>query len=86
METISVPLVQIGNSRGIRLPKTLIEQLGFGEQVEITIRQNSLVIRPSAPPPRAGWEDQFRVMAEHGDDRLLDAPTGTRWDETEWQW
>jgi antitoxin MazE len=36
--------------------------------------------------PREGWEEQFRAMAERGDDRLLDEPTPTKWDETEWEW
>ena len=36
--------------------------------------------------PREEWEVQFRVMHEHGDDRLLeDVPTST-WDEQEWEW
>jgi hypothetical protein len=42
-------------------------------------------IRPAASA-RAGWTEQFRAMAEHGDDRLLDDTTLTVWDEIEWQW
>jgi len=36
--------------------------------------------------PRAGWAEQFRLMAERGDDKLLDEPVPTAWDETEWEW
>ena len=36
--------------------------------------------------PREGWAEAFRRMAEAGDDKLLDPPTATEWDETEWNW
>jgi predicted DNA-binding antitoxin AbrB/MazE fold protein len=37
-------------------------------------------------PPRTGWDEQFARMGEYGDDKLLDNPTPTKWDETEWEW
>jgi len=78
-------IVRIGNSRGIRIPKPLIEQTGLGDAVEIVVQGNTLVISPVAPP-RAGWTEAFRVMAARGDDRLPDETRPTRWDEDEWQW
>jgi len=80
-------IVKIGNSHGIRIPKLLLEQVGLGTDVEVEARGRELVVR-SAHHARAGWDEQFRVMAERGDDRLLDAetPSLTQWDETEWQW
>jgi hypothetical protein len=47
-------------------------------------RNDGLVNHPTAP--RAGWTEEFRRMAERGDDTLLDAPTPTAWDEDEWEW
>jgi antitoxin MazE len=78
-------IVRIGNSRGIRIPKPLIDQTGLEDDVEIVVRGNTLVIIP-ANPPRAGWAEAFKAMAEQGDDRLVDEPRPTRWDEDEWQW
>jgi len=78
-------IVRIGNSRGLRIPKPLIEQTGLGEDVEIMVRGNTLVIC-SATRPRAGWSDAFRDMAARGDDKLLDQPRATGWDEDEWRW
>lgn len=80
-------VVRIGNSRGIRIPKTLIEQCGFGETVELDVQNGCLVVR-SADRPRAGWDEAFRAMAEAGDDGLLDAeaPSQTEWDTAEWEW
>lgn len=79
-------LIKIGNSRGIRLPKALLEQAGLEQDVDIEAREGQLVIRPTAHP-RAGWDTAFRTMASRGDDGLLDTDaSATTWDETEWQW
>lgn len=80
-------LIRIGNSRGIRIPKVLVEQYRFNDEVELEPRQDHLVIRP-ATQTRAGWDDAFRQMRAHGDDALLDGDSlsTTRWDTTEWEW
>jgi antitoxin MazE len=80
-------IVAIGNSRGIRIPKLLLEQTGLAGEVEIRADRQSLVIRP-VKKPRAGWAAAFRKMAARGDDALLDdaPPSLSRWDEDEWQW
>ena len=85
MNALKTPIIKIGNSRGIRLPKLLIDQLGFGNEVEISVQRDQLIIRP-ASSPRYDWDEQFRVMAEQGDDRLLDEPVATQWDTSEWTW
>ena len=78
-------IVRIGNSRGIRIPKPLIEQTGLGADVEMVVQGNALVICPVARP-RAGWDDAFRGMAAQSDDELLDETRRTRWDTDDWQW
>ena len=80
-------IVKIGNSRGVRIPKLLIKETGLGEEVEIQVEGNRLIIAP-AGHPRAGWSTSFRKMARAGDDELLDkdAQVGTVWDESEWEW
>jgi len=76
-------IVRIGNSRGLRIPKQLLDQTGLGDEVELEVQRDQIVIR-AARRPRAGWDEQFRAMAERGDDRLLDdEPIPTQWDETE---
>ncbi len=84
---VKTRIVQVGNSRGIRIPKLLLDQVGLGEEVELAVQRDHLVIRPLRRP-RQGWDEQFRIMAERGDDRLLDEPTPspTQWDEDEWEW
>lgn len=80
-------IIKIGNSRGIRIPKTLLEHAGLSEEVELEAQQNQVVIR-AVGKPRQGWEEAFRAMAEHGDGQLVDEDlTGrTSWDEEEWEW
>ena len=63
-------LVQIGNSRGIRIPKAFLEQCQFRDEVDLEIRDDGLFIR-RAVEPRSSWEDAFRRMREHGDDVLV---------------
>ena len=78
-------LVQIGNSRGIWLPKPLIEQAGLTEEVELRLHAGAITIR-SAADPRAGWAEAAKLMRARGDVRLLDPPRPTRFDEEEWEW
>jgi len=81
-------IVKIGNSRGIRIPKSLLEQSGLHDEVELEVRKNQLVIKPKRNI-REGWESAFRMMAENGDDLLLDkssVSTQSKWDEEEWEW
>ncbi len=80
-------IVRIGNSKGIRLPKPILEQCGLEDEVELEVEGNRLVVR-SAHAPRSGWDQAFAAMAKKGDDTLLDQDTrlATEWDETEWRW
>jgi len=76
-------LVRIGNSRGVRIPKPLIEESGLSEEVELLAGDRTILIR-SAVGPRAGWAEAAAALArrERG---LPDAPTPTRFD-ADWTW
>jgi antitoxin MazE len=78
-------IIKIGNSRGVRIPKMWLEQLGLKEEIEMAVNSDQIVIR-LPHRPRHGWDRQFEVMATHGDDRLLDEATATQWDKKEWKW
>jgi antitoxin MazE len=79
-------LVQIGNSRGIRLPKPLLEQAGLDGEVEIALQDGGILIMPAIGAPRAGWSDAAQRMQKRGDDELMDPPTTTKFDDEEWEW
>lgn len=76
-------LVRIGNSRGVRLPKAVIDQVGLEDEIEILVEADRLVITP-ASRPRAGWAEAASAAASL--DALLDPATATRFDENEWRW
>ena len=78
-------LVQIGNSRGVRIPKPLLEEAGLTDEVEIRARKGVIVIERAARP-RARWAEAARQLRERNDDHLVDTPVRTRFDDTEWQW
>lgn len=83
---MKLKIVAIGNSKGIRLPKPLLEQCGIEREVEVEAEGNVLVLRPVRKKPRAGWDRAFENLASRGDDALLDNETATEWDEAEWEW
>ena len=80
-------IIRVGNSKGVRIPKLFLEQVNLGDEIELVLQDDQVVIRP-ALAARHGWEDAFREMAETGDDRLLmeDEPLATEWEETGWEW
>ncbi len=80
-------IIRIGNSQGVRIPKLLLEQSGLGEEVELEVQPDQIIIR-RAGRPRQGWAEAFQEMATQGDDALLDAESvgGSGWDEEEWEW
>ena len=84
---VKTRIVKIGNSQGIRIPKDWLEQSHLGEEVELELHANRIVIR-SAYPVRHNWETAFQVMAAVGDDVMLDRDgfIPTSCEDTEWEW
>jgi antitoxin MazE len=79
-------IVRIGNSRGLRIPKAILEQCGLVDEVELTVTDGKLVVA-AKPHPRAGWEEEYKRMMEFGDDApLLNENDLTEFDRTEWVW
>lgn len=83
--TMKTYLIRIGNSRGIRIPKPLIEQCGLGDTVELRLENERIIISPQHPA-RDGWAEQFRSAgASSADELLLDAGAN-EFDRKEWRW
>lgn len=86
METVvKARIIKIGNSQGVRIPKAWLEHLNFGEEVEMVVQPDQLIIR-STHQARQGWDSQFEAMATYSDDNLLDMNIPTRWEQDEWEW
>ena len=63
-------IIKIGNSKGLRLSKTILEKYNIQDKVEIILEKGQIIIRPLATP-RKNWDNKFRKMAENRDDQLL---------------
>ena len=77
-------IIRIGNSQGIRIPKTLLHDGKISGEVELELHDQGILIR-SLQKPRATWEAAFRAVAEGEDDQPLPSVT-TDFERKEWQW
>jgi antitoxin MazE len=80
-------IVRIGNSQGIRIPKVVLEQTHLHGEVDLEVKNDKIIISP-VKKPRQDWDRQFKLMAERGDDKLIDSEVVslTSFDEEEWEW
>jgi antitoxin MazE len=81
-----VKLVRIGNSRGIRIPKAVLEQCGLQEAAELRVEKDRLVITRERHP-RQGWEEAFLAEGSSSNDELLlGSMPGSAFDQEDWRW
>lgn len=79
-------MIKIGNSQGMRFPKSVIEQCGFKHELELSVEGGGLMVRAKRKP-RAGWAEDAAWCAAAGDDELLLPDTMVNeFDEKEWTW
>ena len=67
---MELSIVQIGNSKGIRLSKTILEKYDIKDTVEVILEKGFIVLKPKATP-RKGWDKAFKKMHDRGDDNLI---------------
>ena len=67
---MEVSIIKIGNSKGFRLTKTILERYNITDKVEMILEKGQIVLRPISEP-RKGWDKAFQKMHENGDDQLL---------------
>jgi len=67
---MEISIIKIGNSKGVRLSKTVIEKYNIKDKVELILEKGYLILKPISSP-RKGWETAFQEMNENGDDQLL---------------
>lgn len=67
---MDVSVIAIGNSKGIRLSKTVLEKYNITDKVELILEKGYIILKPKTAP-RAGWGEAFEKMHQNGDDNLL---------------
>lgn len=75
-------LIRIGNSRGVRLPSSVIEEAGLSDRIELIVRRGAVTLKPAARS-REGWAEAARDCHENGDDGLILGDLATAFDR-EW--
>mgnify|MGYP006286234199 FL=1 len=86
MSTVKAKVVRIGNSKGIRIPKTILEQCHINDEVELETRDDCLIIK-SPHSVRENWETRFKEMRKNEDDVMfVKEDVSKEWDEEEWEW
>lgn len=63
-------IIRIGNSKGLRLSKTILEKYNIKDKVELILEKGQIILKPISKP-RNDWEKKFKEMAELGDDKIL---------------
>lgn len=81
---MKVQLVAIGNSKGVRLPASVIKECRLGDELDLRV-ENGAVILSRARRPREGWDAAFAKAGEDEADAMIETPT-PGFDETEWTW
>ncbi len=66
-EAKELKIARIGNSRGIRLPKRLLERYGLTDRVIMEEHPDAIILKPP-PTNKLSWEDTFAEMAQEKED------------------
>lgn len=81
---MNVTVVRIGNSRGIRIPRKVLDQCHIDSQVDLSVKGERIVLTAVKNGPRQGWAEAARKMRECGDDELLVPDVFPEEDALEW--
>tara|TARA_R110002049_G_scaffold141220_1_gene302858 strand:+ start:254 stop:499 length:246 start_codon:yes stop_codon:yes gene_type:complete len=63
-------IIKIGNSKGLRLSKTILEKYNIKDKVELILEKGHIILKPITIP-RKNWDKEFKKMNDNGDDKLL---------------
>lgn len=77
---------KIGNSKGVILPQSFLKQCNIEDEVEVEVKDNTIIISPLQTNKRKGWAEAFKEMAKDGDDSLIIPDVFEDEDHKEWTW
>ena len=67
---MDIQVIPIGNSKGIRLSKTILEKYNITDKLELIMEDGYFILKAKSNP-RSGWEKSFKEMHENSDDEIL---------------
>ena len=68
---MKVNIISIGNSKGIRIPRAILEQCNLNDEALIEVKDNVLLIKSAKKKPRKGWDKAFKSMHDRQEDALF---------------
>ena len=77
-------IIKIGNSKGLRLSKTILEKYNIKDKVEIILEMGQIILKP-IETPRKNWDVSFEKIHQEGDDALLHTDVFDDEDFEEWK-
>ena len=83
---MKIKLINIGNSKGLRLSKALIQQYNITEDIQLELKEDGILLKPFTKP-RTGWSEQFEKSVkpiEKQEKNWIEARN--RFDKEEWTW
>lgn len=78
-----VQIVQIGNSKGVRIPASVLQQFG-SDRFELSAEKDQIVLKPQKTA-RANWGNLFAADPAKKDDLAL-LPDTLEEDLEGWEW
>ena len=78
-----VSIVPIGNSRGIRSQKIVLDKFSVKDKMNMQVTEKAILLTPVNELPRAIWAESFCKMHENKDDVLEEIPVS---EDFEWEW
>ncbi len=81
-------VINIGNSKGIRIPKAILQQARLEEEVILEVSDNGLLVKPEKQKrkTREGWEQQFKKVLKGKQQENLWSNLSNDFDKDEWTW
>jgi antitoxin MazE len=67
---MEISIIKIGNSKGFRLPKTILEKYNISDKIELILEKGQIILKPISEA-RKGWDNAFKRMNKEGDDQLF---------------
>lgn len=82
---MKINIITIGNSKGIRIPKTILKQCHLDKEAELETEEDKIIIKPIKKKPRKGWREAFGAMRRREEDTLLIDDSVDR-EMEDWEW
>jgi antitoxin MazE len=80
-----INIIHIGNSKGIRIPKSILEQCHIENKVDMEIEDDKIILKPIVRNPRRNWAEKFKQMHKNKDDELI-IDDSIDVDMDDWEW